>query len=74
MMILQLIGKLVFLKFSIGDYSVSVVNLNFKCSRCRLLNRDQVGDEETLLDDEEEDGFLKAFKVPNLLASVSLLS
>lgn len=31
----------------------------------RLLNRDQVGDEETLLDDEEEDGFLKAFKVAN---------
>ncbi|XP_059642926.1 CHD3-type chromatin-remodeling factor PICKLE [Cornus florida] len=31
----------------------------------RLLNRDQVGDEETTLDDEEEDGFLKAFKVAN---------
>ncbi|XP_052209681.1 CHD3-type chromatin-remodeling factor PICKLE-like [Diospyros lotus] len=31
----------------------------------RLLNRDQVGDEEATLDDEEEDGFLKAFKVAN---------
>jgi chromodomain-helicase-DNA-binding protein 4 len=31
----------------------------------RLLNRDQVGEEETTLDDEEEDGFLKAFKVAN---------
>jgi hypothetical protein len=29
----------------------------------RLLDREQVGDEETSLDDEEEDGFLKAFKV-----------
>ncbi|CAK7353888.1 unnamed protein product [Dovyalis caffra] len=31
----------------------------------RLLDREQVGDEETSLDDEEEDGFLKAFKVAN---------
>ncbi|KAL0291025.1 UNVERIFIED_CONTAM: CHD3-type chromatin-remodeling factor PICKLE [Sesamum angustifolium] len=31
----------------------------------RLLNRDQVGDEEAAVDDEEEDGFLKAFKVAN---------
>ncbi|XAR71032.1 DNA helicase [Bertholletia excelsa] len=31
----------------------------------RLLNREQVGDEEATLDDEEEDGFLKAFKVAN---------
>ncbi|KAL3656097.1 hypothetical protein CASFOL_000493 [Castilleja foliolosa] len=31
----------------------------------RLLNRDQVGDEEASLDDEEDDGFLKAFKVAN---------
>uniref|UniRef100_A0A5B7BD29 Putative CHD3-type chromatin-remodeling factor PICKLE n=1 Tax=Davidia involucrata TaxID=16924 RepID=A0A5B7BD29_DAVIN len=31
----------------------------------RLLNRDQVGDEETTLDEEEENGFLKAFKVAN---------
>ncbi|XP_057800012.1 CHD3-type chromatin-remodeling factor PICKLE-like isoform X2 [Salvia miltiorrhiza] len=30
----------------------------------RLLNRDQIGEEE-VLDDEEEDGFLKAFKVAN---------
>jgi len=29
----------------------------------RLLDRDQVGHEEATLDDEEEDGFLKAFKV-----------
>lgn len=29
----------------------------------RLLDRDQVVDEDTTLDDEEEDGFLKAFKV-----------
>jgi chromodomain-helicase-DNA-binding protein 4 len=37
------------------------------CSLCcffnRLLDREQIGDEETSLDDEEEDGFLKAFKV-----------
>ncbi|KAL8475219.1 hypothetical protein ACS0TY_031582 [Phlomoides rotata] len=31
----------------------------------RLLNRDHIGEEEALLDDEEEDGFLKAFKVAN---------
>ncbi|KAI7995163.1 CHD3-type chromatin-remodeling factor PICKLE [Camellia lanceoleosa] len=31
----------------------------------RLLNRDQVGEEEVTLDDEEENGFLKAFKVAN---------
>lgn len=31
----------------------------------RLLDRDQVVDEEATLDDEEEDGFLKAFKVAN---------
>ncbi|PON99206.1 histone H3-K9 methyltransferase [Trema orientale] len=31
----------------------------------RLLDRDQAGDEESTVDDEEEDGFLKAFKVAN---------
>ncbi|XP_050157988.1 CHD3-type chromatin-remodeling factor PICKLE-like isoform X2 [Malus sylvestris] len=31
----------------------------------RLLDRDQAGDDEALLDDEDEDGFLKAFKVAN---------
>ncbi|KAK1369927.1 CHD3-type chromatin-remodeling factor PICKLE [Heracleum sosnowskyi] len=31
----------------------------------RLLDRDQVVDEEATLDEEEEDGFLKAFKVAN---------
>ncbi|PSS01091.1 CHD3-type chromatin-remodeling factor PICKLE like [Actinidia chinensis var. chinensis] len=31
----------------------------------RLLNREQVGDEEVNMDEEEEDGFLKAFKVAN---------
>ncbi|CAI9092629.1 OLC1v1027924C1 [Oldenlandia corymbosa var. corymbosa] len=31
----------------------------------RLLDREQVGNEETAVDDEEEDGFLKAFKVAN---------
>ncbi|KAL3497299.1 hypothetical protein ACH5RR_040031, partial [Cinchona calisaya] len=31
----------------------------------RLLDREQVGNEETTVDDEEEDGFLKAFKVAN---------
>ncbi|XP_050216353.1 CHD3-type chromatin-remodeling factor PICKLE [Mercurialis annua] len=31
----------------------------------RLLDREQVGNEETSVDDEEEDGFLKAFKVAN---------
>ncbi|XWS70486.1 hypothetical protein CRYUN_Cryun03dG0052200 [Craigia yunnanensis] len=31
----------------------------------RLLDREQVGDEEASMDDEEEDGFLKAFKVAN---------
>ncbi|KAK1550249.1 hypothetical protein Q3G72_016142 [Acer saccharum] len=31
----------------------------------RLLDRDQVRNEEASLDDEEEDGFLKAFKVAN---------
>lgn len=29
----------------------------------RLLNRDQIGDEEATLDETDEDGFLKAFKV-----------
>ncbi|KAJ4827142.1 hypothetical protein Tsubulata_024448 [Turnera subulata] len=31
----------------------------------RLLDREHVGDEEASLDEEEEDGFLKAFKVAN---------
>ncbi|KAK2398961.1 protein CHROMATIN REMODELING [Trifolium repens] len=31
----------------------------------RLLDRDQVGDEEATLDDEDENGLLKAFKVAN---------
>ncbi|XP_020208331.1 CHD3-type chromatin-remodeling factor PICKLE [Cajanus cajan] len=31
----------------------------------RLLDRNQVGDEEAALDGEDEDGFLKAFKVAN---------
>lgn len=31
----------------------------------RLLDRDQAGDEEATIDDEEENGFLKAFKVAN---------
>ncbi|OIT02582.1 chd3-type chromatin-remodeling factor pickle, partial [Nicotiana attenuata] len=31
----------------------------------RLLNREQFGDEDAVLDDEEEDSFLKAFKVAN---------
>ncbi|KAK8660697.1 hypothetical protein V6N13_051612 [Hibiscus sabdariffa] len=31
----------------------------------RLLDREQVGNEEASVDDEEEDGFLKAFKVAN---------
>ncbi|CAL0327180.1 unnamed protein product [Lupinus luteus] len=31
----------------------------------RLLDRDQVGNEEATLEDEDEDGFLKAFKVAN---------
>ncbi|CAI0416517.1 unnamed protein product, partial [Linum tenue] len=31
----------------------------------RLLDREQIGDEEATLNDEEEDGFLKAFKVAN---------
>lgn len=33
----------------------------------RLLDREQVGDEEATLDDDEEDGFLKAFKVFSIL-------
>lgn len=28
-----------------------------------MLDREQVGDEEAILDDEDDDGFLKAFKV-----------
>ena len=35
----------------------------------RLLDRDQAGDEESTMDDEEEDGFLKAFKVILYLSS-----
>ncbi|XP_015945340.1 CHD3-type chromatin-remodeling factor PICKLE [Arachis duranensis] len=31
----------------------------------RLLNRDQAGDEEATVDDEDDDGFLKNFKVAN---------
>ncbi|CAI0444180.1 unnamed protein product [Linum tenue] len=31
----------------------------------RLLDREHIGEEEATLDDEEEDGFLKAFKVAN---------
>lgn len=32
----------------------------------RLLDRDQVGDHEANLDDQDEDGFLKAFKVDSI--------
>lgn len=72
MMILQLIGKpptilkdsiwrnQVFLFFVIHNKSTSLVE-------CRLLNREQIEDEESSLYDEEEDGFLKAFKVCNFL-------
>lgn len=37
-------------------------------SSTRILDRELIGDEETSLDEEEEDGFLKAFKVNNMLA------
>lgn len=33
------------------------------CPLYRLLDREQIGNEEAAMDDEEEDGFLKAFKV-----------
>lgn len=33
----------------------------------RLLDREQVRDEEATVDDDEEDGFLKAFKVLSML-------
>ena len=33
----------------------------------RLLNRDQVGDEEATLDDEDDDGFLRNFKVNSII-------
>lgn len=39
----------------------------------RLLDRDQVGDEEASLDDEDEDGFLKAFKVLSSIINICML-
>lgn len=44
---------------------------DFLLSFLRLLNREQFGDEDAVLDDEEEDSFLKAFKV--YISSITLL-
>lgn len=54
------------------DYNIQYHCLNFFFSSYsfyfftlfyRLLDRDQVENEEAAVDDEEDDGFLKAFKV-----------
>lgn len=49
------------------------LNIIFLCFFHRLLDRDQVGDEEASLDDEDEDGFLKAFKVLSSIINISML-
>jgi len=63
MMLLLLIGKLAFFSSNV-KIGICLRNLFLVYFlNNRLLDRDQVGDEEATLDDEEEDGFLKAFKV-----------
>lgn len=67
------LGKFIMMmRLSIGDNSVSYANVYHlrekysaykTASFVRLLDREQVGDEEANLDEPEEDGFLKAFKV-----------
>lgn len=66
MMMLQLIGNMCFLPDPESIDSIQLFEpkkfvCNIFCNR--LLDREQAGDEEATLDDEEEDGFLKAFKV-----------
>lgn len=49
------------------------LNILLLCFFHRLLDRDQVGDEEASLDDEDEDGFLKAFKVLSSIINICML-
>lgn len=49
------------------------LNILLLCFFHRLLDRDQVGDEEASLDDEDEDGFLKAFKVLSSIINMCML-
>jgi len=62
MMLLLLIGKQAFFSSNV-KIGICLRNLFLVYFLNRLLDRDQVGDEEATLDDEDEDGFLKAFKV-----------
>lgn len=50
------------------------LNILLLCFFHRLLDRDQVGDEEASLDDEDEDGFLKAFKVLSSIINKCMLT
>ena len=59
MMMLRLRGTLMKLLFSILDVIFSHQILSFG----RLLNRDQIEGDGSSVDDEEDDDFLKAFKV-----------
>lgn len=68
MMMLQQIGKfcrklLVLLIDSFQMLLDVCAQLFFYFFVDRLLDREQAGDDEALLEDEDEDGFLKAFKV-----------
>lgn len=46
-----------------GDHCMDICNFCLHLLFCRLLDRDIVEAEEVAVDDEEENGFLKAFKV-----------
>lgn len=55
--------------FCIAFYCISKVSSNtwlFDLMFARLLNRDQISDEEASIDDEDDD-FLKAFKVADVV-------
>lgn len=51
------------LAFLLSCFQISAIFIFFHFLFCRLLDRDIVDAEEVAVDDEEENGFLKAFKV-----------
>lgn len=80
MMMQQLIGSTIltlcwlFRQISCHSYFMCY-HIGFGVLSCRLLNRDHISGEESSVD-EEDDGFLKAFKVyflPNVMNCVLLV-
>lgn len=64
MMMLQQIGISIFSTHLIlNTFNIFYWKINYQVIFYRLLDREQAVDEEATVDDEEENGFLKAFKV-----------